>query len=68
MIYMLYDLQPSEELTGGPRYTDNELDIEFIELLRMHARRPQQERTQTKEQGCDTVQQTTTALGRGLEI
>ncbi|RDX44542.1 hypothetical protein OH76DRAFT_1090026 [Lentinus brumalis] len=33
MIYMLYDLQFSEEMIGGPRYTDNELDTEFVELL-----------------------------------
>lgn len=32
-IYMLYHLQPSEEMTGGPWYTDNELDTEFIKLL-----------------------------------
>ena len=32
-IYMLYHLQPSVEITGGPWYTDNELDTEFIKLL-----------------------------------
>ncbi|KAI0718542.1 RNA polymerase Rpc34 subunit-domain-containing protein [Cerioporus squamosus] len=32
-IYMLYHLQPSDEMTGGPWYTDNELDTEFIKLL-----------------------------------
>lgn len=26
-------LEPSVELTGGPWYTDNELDTEFIKLL-----------------------------------
>ena len=30
---MLYHLQPSVEITGGPWYTDNELDTEFIKLL-----------------------------------
>ena len=30
---MLYHLQPSDEMTGGPWYTDNELDTEFIKLL-----------------------------------
>ncbi|KAI0694240.1 hypothetical protein C8T65DRAFT_744436 [Cerioporus squamosus] len=30
---MLYHLQPSEVMTGGPWYTDNELDTEFIKLL-----------------------------------
>lgn len=32
-IYMLAHLEPSIELTGGPWYTDNELDVEFIRLL-----------------------------------
>ncbi|KAG2159421.1 RNA polymerase Rpc34 subunit-domain-containing protein [Suillus bovinus] len=32
-IYMLAHLKPSVELTGGPWYTDNELDTEFIKLL-----------------------------------
>ncbi|KIJ63679.1 hypothetical protein HYDPIDRAFT_29469 [Hydnomerulius pinastri MD-312] len=32
-IYMLAHLDPSVELTGGPWYTDNELDTEFIKLL-----------------------------------
>ena len=30
---MLAHLEPSVELTGGPWYTDNELDSEFIKLL-----------------------------------
>jgi DNA-directed RNA polymerase III subunit RPC6 len=29
-IYMLYDLEPSQDITGGPWYTDNEIDIPFI--------------------------------------
>ncbi|KZV75623.1 hypothetical protein PENSPDRAFT_748285 [Peniophora sp. CONT] len=32
-IYMLANLEPSVELTGGPWYTDNELDLEFIQAL-----------------------------------
>lgn len=32
-IYMLSELQPSIELSGGPWYTDNELDTEFIGVL-----------------------------------
>ena len=32
-IYMLFHLEPSVEMTGGPWYTDNELDSEFIKLL-----------------------------------
>jgi len=30
---MLSGLEPSVELTGGPWYTDNELDTEFIKNL-----------------------------------
>ena len=30
---MLFHLEPSVEMTGGPWYTDNELDTEFIKLL-----------------------------------
>ncbi|KAL6928345.1 hypothetical protein ACO0SA_003083 [Hanseniaspora valbyensis] len=32
-IFMLYNLQPSIEVTGGPWYTDGELDDEFISHL-----------------------------------
>ncbi|KAF8897294.1 RNA polymerase Rpc34 [Infundibulicybe gibba] len=32
-IYMLDNLEPSIALTGGPWYTDNELDTEFIQHL-----------------------------------
>lgn len=32
-IYMLYHLQPSIEVTGGPWFTDSELDVEFINSL-----------------------------------
>ncbi|EGW30501.1 34-kDa subunit of RNA polymerase III (C) [Spathaspora passalidarum NRRL Y-27907] len=32
-IYMLYNLQPSIEITGGPWFTDSELDTEFIDSL-----------------------------------
>ncbi|KAI0086075.1 RNA polymerase Rpc34, partial [Irpex rosettiformis] len=32
-IYMLFHLEPSAEMTGGPWYTDKELDTEFIKLL-----------------------------------
>ena len=32
-IYMLYNLQPSIALTGGPWFTDSELDTEFVESL-----------------------------------
>jgi hypothetical protein len=32
-MYMLFHLEPSVELTGGPWYSENELDTEFIRLL-----------------------------------
>ncbi|KAI8822602.1 RNA polymerase Rpc34 [Fimicolochytrium jonesii] len=32
-VYMLYELEPSTELTGGAWYTDNEMDMDFIEQL-----------------------------------
>lgn len=30
---MLYHLQPSTDITGGPWFSENELDVEFIEEL-----------------------------------
>lgn len=33
-IYMISSLNPSVELTGGPWYTDNELDTEFVNQLK----------------------------------
>jgi DNA-directed RNA polymerase III subunit RPC6 len=33
-VYMLYELEPSRELTGGAWYTEHEFDSEFIEALR----------------------------------
>ncbi|KAL1920771.1 uncharacterized protein VTP21DRAFT_11406 [Calcarisporiella thermophila] len=32
-VYMLYELTPSTEVTGGTWYTDQELDVDFIENL-----------------------------------
>lgn len=32
-VYLLYEVEPSSELTGGAWYTDNELDVDFIEQL-----------------------------------
>lgn len=32
-MYLLADIDPSEDLTGGAWYTDNEFDINFIEQL-----------------------------------
>ncbi|KAF6256768.1 RNA polymerase Rpc34 subunit-domain-containing protein [Scenedesmus sp. NREL 46B-D3] len=33
-LYMLFELEPSREITGGAWYTDRQLDREFIEVLR----------------------------------
>ncbi len=38
-VYMLYELEPSAELTGGAWYTENEFDSEFIEVLRQQCLR-----------------------------
>lgn len=32
-IYMMSHLEPSVEVTGGPWYSENELDTEFIKML-----------------------------------
>ena len=32
-IYMMSHLEPSVEITGGPWYSENELDTEFIKML-----------------------------------
>lgn len=32
-LYMLFHLTPSVEMTGGPWFTDHELDTEFIKQL-----------------------------------
>lgn len=34
-VYMLYEVEPSMEITGGPWFSENELDTEFIEGLAM---------------------------------
>ena len=31
---MMANIQPSVELTGGPWFTDNELDTEFVDALK----------------------------------
>mmetsp|Transcript_31278 Transcript_31278/g.99768 ORF Transcript_31278/g.99768 Transcript_31278/m.99768 type:complete len:291 (+) Transcript_31278:254-1126(+) len=33
-VYMLFELEPSREITGGAWYTEHEFDSEFIEVLR----------------------------------
>ncbi|PIL32108.1 hypothetical protein GSI_06814 [Ganoderma sinense ZZ0214-1] len=50
-IYMLYHLEPSVEMTGGPWYTDNELDTEFIKLLCSASLRFIRERSTPKQKG-----------------
>ena len=32
-MYMLYDLEPDQSLTGGPLYNDQDFEAEFIETL-----------------------------------
>ncbi|EJF61847.1 hypothetical protein DICSQDRAFT_105558 [Dichomitus squalens LYAD-421 SS1] len=52
-IYMLYHLEPSVEMTGGPWYTDNELDTEFIKLLCSACLRFIRDRSTPKPKGAD---------------
>ncbi|KAH9077957.1 RNA polymerase Rpc34 [Lactarius deliciosus] len=52
-IYMMAHLEPSVELTGGPWYTDNELDTEFIKLLCSACLRFVRERTLPKYKNGD---------------
>ncbi|CCM05420.1 uncharacterized protein FIBRA_07637 [Fibroporia radiculosa] len=52
-IYMLYHLDPSVEMTGGPWYTDNELDTEFIKLLCSACLRFIRDRTLPKQKSSD---------------
>jgi DNA-directed RNA polymerase III subunit RPC6 len=33
-LYVIYDLQPAKEITGGPWYTELEFDHEFVSELR----------------------------------
>eukprot|EP00798_Chlamydomonas_sp_ICE-L_P004425 gene4425-14557_t len=33
-VYMLFELEPSRDLTGGAWYTENQFDSEFIDVLR----------------------------------
>ena len=35
-LYMLFDVIPAKEITGGPWYTDQEFDSEFVDHLRDH--------------------------------
>ncbi|KAI0672485.1 RNA polymerase Rpc34 subunit-domain-containing protein [Trametes maxima] len=53
-IYMLAHLEPSVEMTGGPWYTDNELDTEFIKLLCSACLRFIRDRSVPKQKGGDS--------------
>ncbi|KAI9068254.1 hypothetical protein FKP32DRAFT_1587841 [Trametes sanguinea] len=53
-IYMLAHLEPSVEMTGGPWYTDNELDTEFIKLLCSACLRFIRDRSAPKQKGGDS--------------
>lgn len=57
--YMLFELQASEEVTGGPWYHDNKVDAEFVQLLydncfRIISRRsfPSDSKTATGQGSC----------------
>ncbi|ETW77264.1 hypothetical protein HETIRDRAFT_429562 [Heterobasidion irregulare TC 32-1] len=54
-IYMMAHLEPSVELTGGPWYTDNELDTEFIKLLCTACLRFIQDRSLPKHKLSDDI-------------
>ena len=32
-LYMLFELEPAKEVSGGPWYTDQEFDHEYLEML-----------------------------------
>ncbi|KAH8993574.1 RNA polymerase Rpc34 [Lactarius hatsudake] len=61
-IYMMAHLEPSVELTGGPWYTDNELDTEFIKLLCSACLRFVRERTLPKSKNGDGRSSSTLSL------
>ncbi|KAF4574763.1 34-kDa subunit of RNA polymerase III (C) [Pleurotus pulmonarius] len=56
-IYMLEGLEPSIALTGGPWYTDNEFDTEFIKLLKSASLRFIQEQSFPKRRSSSQSQQ-----------
>ncbi|KAH9937795.1 RNA polymerase Rpc34 subunit-domain-containing protein [Epithele typhae] len=58
-IYMLFHLEPSVEMTGGPWYTDNELDSEFIKLLCSACLRFIRDRSTPKQKGSDASSSST---------
>ena len=57
-LYMLYDLVPSREITGGPWYTDQEFDYDFVDgLAQVVYQYTRQERTATLHQITEMIQQ-----------
>eukprot|EP00976_Prorocentrum_cordatum_P114481 1195854-Prorocentrum_minimum.AAC.7 len=62
-VYMLYELEPSKELTGGAWYTEQEFDAEFIQVLRDHCLKFVMHKGRvTLEELCDFVSCTGTTL------
>ena len=58
-VYMLYELEPSREITGGAWYTEHEYDAEFIHVLREQCVKFILARGKvTLEDVCDFVKQT----------
>ena len=58
-VYMLYELEPSREITGGAWYTEHEYDAEFINVLREQCVKFILARGKvTLEDVCDFVKQT----------
>lgn len=55
-IYMLTGIAPSVELTGGPWFTDNELDVELVETLKKVVRKflQQKVRAPFSARACDS--------------
>ena len=58
-VYMLYELEPSREITGGAWYTEHEYDAEFISVLREQCVKFIMSRGKvTLDEVCDFVKQT----------
>jgi DNA-directed RNA polymerase III subunit RPC6 len=58
-VYMLYELEPSREITGGAWYTEHEYDAEFISVLREQCVKFIMSRGKvTLDDVCDFVKQT----------
>jgi len=44
-VYMLYNLEPDQSVTGGPWYSSSEFESEFVEILNAQAHKFLQQRT-----------------------